>query len=171
MISRPALSPVPRGACVALALASLFLVVGCGADSETTDPTKTEAASVKSEAKERPPRNTVAAARLTGDSPEKRVMQCIALEGGFIEPLAPTRHKREPPSHSFAHGVGPGESHIAIYLGTSPQEIDDWIEEYDQFQEYRATKTADGRNLILLDVYADPLDREVAFHCIAAATR
>ena len=151
------------------ALLTLALMVGCGSDSETTGP-----ASLKPSMPRAKPRNThpatVAASKLDGATPEKRVMECIALEGGFIEPLAPARHKREPPSNSFAHGVGPGESHIAIYLGTSPAEIDGWISEYDQLKEYRATKTADGRNLILLDVYADPLDREVAFHCIAAAT-
>lgn len=160
---------IGTGACAALLV--LALVVGCGSDSETTSPPKSETVNVESEAKDHPPRHTVAASKLNGATPEKRVMECIDLEGGFIEPLAPARHKRKPPSHSFAHGVGPGESHIAIYLGTSPQEIDDWIGEYDQLKEYRATKTADGRNLILLDVYADPLDREVAFHCIAAATR
>jgi len=158
------------GAGTCAALLALALMVGCGSDSETTGPAGSEAVNAQSEPKEHPPRHTVAASKLTGATPEKRVMQCIALEGGFIEPLAPTRNKREPPSDSFAHGVGPGESHIAIYLGTSPPEIDDWIEEYDQLKEYRATKTPDGRNLILLDVYADPLDREVAFHCIAAAT-
>ncbi len=165
-----------RGGYLAL-LVVLVIVTGCGgSDSGTTD-SGTTGTGTTDKAATKPVRHserkTVAAAELTAGRPEKRVMQCIALEGGFIEPLDPIRNKREPPSRSFAHGVGPGESHIAIYLGTSPQEIDSLISEYDEIHEYRAAKTADGRNLILNDAYAygSPLDREVAFHCIAAATR
>jgi hypothetical protein len=158
-----------RGGFLVLFVA-LVLLVGCGSDSDsgTTVSTSTEKAATKPA--RHSDRKTVDPDELTAGQPAKRVMQCIALEGGFIEPLAPVRHKRKPPSGSFAHGVGPGESHIAVYLGTSPQEIDDWIEAYDRIGEYRATKTRDGRNLILLDVSAAPLDEEVAFHCIAAAT-
>ena len=150
------------------ALAGLLLI-GCGSDSEATATSEQPDVSAKSKpALEYRP--TVDAGDLKARQPEKRVMKCIDLEGGFIEPLAPVRHKREPPSRSFAHGVGPAETHIAIYLETPPQEIDSWIKLYDRIGEYRATKTADGRNLILLDVGGAPLDREVAFHCVAAAS-
>src|SRR4051794_34872000 len=114
----------------ASALVMLAFVVGCGSGSSATETTGSattgghgrQPASAKSEAG-KPDRKTVKASELTAKQPAKRVMQCIKLEGGFIEPLAPARYKREPPSESFAHGVGPNETHVAIYLGTSPKEI------------------------------------------------
>jgi len=98
-------------------------------------------------------------------------MECIVAEGGFIEPLAPDRETPEAPSLSFAHGVGPAHGHIAIYLSISPQEIDRWVRSYNRIGEYHATKTKDGRNLILLDREGPQRDREVAFRCIDAATQ
>jgi hypothetical protein len=156
----------------------LAVVVGCGSGSSSTETGGSastgdggrQPAGTKSDAGQ-PHRQMVKASELTAKQPAKRVMQCIKLEGGFIEPLAPTRRRREPPSRSFAHGVGPNETHVAIYLGTSPGEIDSWIKEYDQLKEYRAMKTADGRNLILVDGYPASNDHQVAFHCVAVATR
>jgi hypothetical protein len=155
----------------------LVFLAGCGSGSENSTTAAPSTVSDKSEPTEEqtePPekkRHTVPASKLTAGGPAKRVMQCIALEGGFIEPLAPVRNKRQPPSHFFAHGVGPGETHIAIYLGTSPREIDELMQEYDEIGEYHASKTADGRNLVLNDGYPSSPDREVAFHCLSAATR
>jgi hypothetical protein len=161
----------------ASALVTLALVTGCGSGSGSTEAGESastadggqQTAGAKSDAG-RPHRQMVKASELTAKQPAKRVMQCIKLEGGFIEPLAPTRRRREPPSRSFAHGVGPNETHVAIYLGTSPGEIDRWIKEYDQLDEYHAMKTPDGRNLILVDGYPNSNDRQVAFHCVGVAT-
>jgi|GEM_PF-6872590 len=163
----------------ASALLMLVMIAGCGSGSSSGSTEATESAgageqqpvSAKSETEKQPQRQMVKASELTAKGPAKRVMQCIKLEGGFIEPLAPTRSKREPPSRSFAHGVGPHETHVAIYLGTSPGEIDSLIEEYDAEKEYRAMKTPDGRNLVLVDGNPASNDRQVAFHCLGVATR
>src|SRR5205085_1237415 len=128
-------------------LVALVLLAGCGSGSGSTETSESTSAgsgdpkpvSAKGEAG-KPHRKTVEASELTAKGPAKRVMHCIKLEGGFIEPLAPARHKREPPSRSFAHGVGPNETHVAIYLGTSPGEIDSLIEVYDALKEYHAMK-------------------------------
>jgi hypothetical protein len=157
-----------RGACTALIAVALLGGCGSGSGSEATGDSKESAETAVSQGKAP---ETVDPAELTAARPEKRVMECIVIEGGFLEPLAPARDEREPPSRSFAHGVGPGEGHIAIYLSTSPQEVDRWIRSYNRIGEYHATKTKDGRNLILLDVEGPQRDREVALRCIAAATR
>lgn len=145
-----------RGA-ISLLLTLSLLVAGCG--SGGSDETAVAESSAKESGK--PPAG--------GPSgPAVRVTECLVEAGGSRGPLAPNPPEPEPPSRWFAHGYGPGEGHVAIYLFTSPKRIDRLVRGFDEIGEYDALKTMDGRALILLDPGYDEVDRATAFRCASS---